>query len=77
MCRPTNLFGIGGISPSEEVEERWDCVRTKNFDDATSEDTGEEERVVVLGRWPEDDGKGAEAGVGIGGRVGIRDDGLE
>lgn len=32
------------------MDERVECVRLKNLEEATSEETGEDERVVVLGR---------------------------
>lgn len=47
-------MGTGGTSsPYDDVEERADCVRLKKREEATSlDETGEEERVVVLRRGP-------------------------
>lgn len=55
MCLEIIVLGIGGgmISPNEEVDDRGECVRWKKLEDATSEDTGDEEPVAAsLGRRP-------------------------
>jgi hypothetical protein len=57
-------------SAKEDVDECAEWLRWKNFDEATSEETGEEDRVVVLGRgWL---GPGGEDGKmrDLGGIVG-------
>ena len=46
-----DLGNGGSSSPNEEVEERAEYERLKNWEEATSEE-GEDERVVVLGRGP-------------------------
>lgn len=54
MYRP-RFFGMGGSSsPREEKDERVEGVRLwlKKPDDATSLETGDDERVLGLGRWP-------------------------
>ena len=54
MWLPTGTLcggGNGGSSSQyDEMEECAECVLVKNRDDAISDDMGDDERVVVLGR---------------------------
>lgn len=53
ICCPSIGLDSGGCnsSPSDDVDDRADWVRLKNFEDVTSdEETGKDERVVILGR---------------------------
>ncbi len=54
MYRPKFLGMGGSSSPREENDDRVEGVRLwlKKPDEATSLDTGDDERVLVLGRWP-------------------------
>ena len=55
ICRTTQVVvGTGGgtscSSPQDEDDDLAECVGRKNWEEAKSEETGEEDLVVVLGR---------------------------